>query len=468
MRYSGLYAPLLLSSLAWAQSDILFTMTKKVETIKGSFFLQQVEPNEIIRLRWHPGPDKSEKWAPRPMFHAQAGDEDGDDNYWNPALFGQIDALLSPTWGGGPTNPRDTFFSPSVPMGTSVSLGQGLRPGDVGRIRKLSGLDGKVEYFITAEQIQLSLGIGPAPAFVNVDAIAYEPNIGVMFSLEDDTPTGLPTGPGLVQDGDVLLIPPGALSLSSSGTISAVVPGSAVLAYSEADMDALVANATVSNNVGMCVDKIRDTDALDIDLMLPPASVVPSLFGLLPVPHVMFAGESLKGGAILDSQFGGQIRGHRGGPLGNHCAIGATMGRHLGLQHGFFGVDCSVNALVTAQVCTFVTETPTPQVAVSTAPQIHWHSPVSGMSLQMMLVSFVPSGPGAVPVTAASPWGGDCYPDLYLGGGGPHVLGSAFGSGEYGTWPLPAIPFAADLLFQMLTLGGSGVELSTPTIIEVF
>ncbi|MEC7584912.1 MAG: hypothetical protein VYE77_11390 [Planctomycetota bacterium] len=469
MRYSGLYAPLLLSSLACAQADIMFTMTQNVETIKDTPLLKQVKPNEVIRLLNHPGPDRSEKWAPRPMFHANAGDEDGDDNYWEPTMLSQIDALLSDSFGTGPTNPRDMFFSPSVPMGTNVSGGPGLRPGDVGRIRKLSGLDGQVEYFITAEQIALALGLPPGAALVNVDAISFQPNVGVMFSLEDDFTIPTPIGSHFYQDGDVFLIPPGALTLSGSGTIATVMPHSAVVAYSEADMDALVANANVTNRFNRCLNRIIDTDALEIDLMLPIAFTVPTMFGPVAVPHVLFAGESMTGGAILDSNLGGQIRSYGGSLLGNPCGSGATLGRQLGLQNAFFiGIRSSVNALMTGQVCTFVTETPTPQLPRSTPTHIDWHSPVSGMSLQMMLVSFVPSGPGAVPVSAPSLWGGACYPDLYLGGGGPHVLGSAFGPGEYGTWPLPPIPFAADLLFQMLTLTGSSVELSTPTIIEVF
>ncbi|MEC7584910.1 MAG: hypothetical protein VYE77_11380 [Planctomycetota bacterium] len=467
MRFSRLCAPLLLSSLALAQADLLFTTTMPQLTIDGTGALRRVHPNEIVRLL-PTIPHRSEKWATRATLHANAGDENGDGDYWNPSIGGKIDALLSPTWGGGPTNPRDTFFSPSVAIGPAVSGAPGLRPGDVGRFRKLSGLDGQVEYFITAEQIQLSLGIGAAPAFVNVDAIAYEPNIGVMFSLEDDTFASLTSGPPLIQDGDVVLIPPGALTLSSSGTIAAVHPASAVIAYSEAQMDALVANATVSNRLGTCVTTIIDTDALEIDLGLPIAFTVPSMFGTLPVPQVLFAGQSLTGGAILDSQFGGQMAAHAAGPLGMHCFIGPTTGRQLGLLPHHFGILSSVNALMTAQVCTFVTETPTPQVPVGSAPKIEWHSP-PGM-FQMMLMSFVPSGPGAVPVSAASPWSGNCYPDYYLGGGGPHVLSSWFATGTNGTYTAPPIPFPGDLRFQVLTFtgSGSGIELSTPTIIEVF
>ena len=470
MRSHVLYTPLLVSSLAWAQApDILFTLTRPQQTISAAgLALQNVQPNEVVRLLPNCGSHRSEKWATRTMHHAHAGDEDGDDNYWNGNLFDQIDALLSDTYGLGPTNPRNMFFSPSVAMGTTVSGGPGLRPGDVGRIRKLSGVDGQVEYFIRAEQIELSLGLPPGAALVNVDAIAFQPNIGVMFSLEDDISIPTPLGSLLHRDGAVFLIPPGALTLSGSGTIAAVMPHSALVAYTEADMDSLVANATVTNRINRCLNRIIDTDALEIDLTLPIAFTIPSMFGPVAVPHVLFAGQSMTGGAILDSMFGGQIRGHCAGPLGNHCAIGATKGGQLGLQSGFLGIPSSVNALMTAQVCTFVTETPTPQVPIGTPSQIDWQSP-PGM-FQMMLLSFAPSGVGAVPVSAASMWGGNCYPDYYLGGGGPHVLSSWFATGTYGTYTVPPISFPGDLLFQVLTFTGTGagIELSTPTIIEIF
>ena len=472
MRPSGLYAPLLLSSLAWAQApDILFTTTRPEQTLSGSggTILHATHPNEVLRLLPGPGPATAEKWAPRTMFHVHAGDDDADDRYWQPGMFQQIDALLSDTFGTGPTNQRKLFFSPAVPMATAVSGGPGLRPGDVGRIRKLGGLDGQVEHFITAEQIQLALGLPPVPAFVNVDAFAAQPNLGVMFSIETDTPVMLAMGPPTVLDGDVMLIPPAALAYSGTGTIAAVLPGSAVVAYREAQLDNAVTNAVVTDRDGICLNTIIDADALEIDLMLPIAFTVPSMFGPVAVPHVIFAGESLTGGGVLDTFMGGRIRPHPSGQLGNNCGVGPTFGSQVGLlppSAGSPGIASSVNSLATAQVCTFVTETPTPQVPMGTPTQVDYQSPGTP---SIMLLSFAPGGPGAVPLSATPGFPGNCYPNYYPGtGAGPFSLGWSFAGPGFGSWAIPPIPFPGDLLFQMVTFTSTGLELSTPTIIEVF
>ena len=64
----------------------------------GGTVLQTLRPNEICHLEWSAGPctaASAEKFAPRTCFHVMAGDEDGDGMYWNPAIFGQVDAILS-------------------------------------------------------------------------------------------------------------------------------------------------------------------------------------------------------------------------------------------------------------------------------------------------------------------------------------------------------------------------------------
>ena len=303
MRSYNSLAALLVSSLALAQApEFLFTVTKPEQTLSGSggTVLAFCQPNEILYKSGLPC-GQAVKWAPLTMFQGQAGDEDFDDNYWNPSLFGSIDALTVGLSHAGAINQREIYFSPATTMGNAISGAPGLRPGDVGRIRKIGGLDGQVETFLSAEQVQIALGLPPVPTFVNVDAVTCQHNFGVLFSLEDDGNALLCTGPALIQEGDVLMIPPSALVWSTNGTVAAVMPGGAVVAYTEAQMDAFVLNSQVGDRDGICLDQIIDTDAIEIDLLLPPLGAVASCTGMIPVPQLIFAGEALTGGAVLDT-----------------------------------------------------------------------------------------------------------------------------------------------------------------------
>ena len=466
-------ALLLLSSFATAQvptekiSDILFTLTKPEQTRSGAggTSLGRCQPNEILHL---PALTfcSAEKWGPLAMSEVHAGDENFDDQYYNPNLFGNIDALTRDVFFSGGTlsgtNQRTVFFSPAVDMGTAVSGAPGLRAGDVGRIVKAGGLDGQVEHFLTAEQVQVALGLPPTPVFVNVDAIAYQPNFGVLFSLEEDTSAFLCVGPPIVRDGDVLMIPANGVSWSSNGTVGAVLPGSAVVAHSEAAMDAFVINAQVSDRNGACVQHILDTDALEIDLMQPVSTWVASCGGSVPVPKILFAGESLTGGAVLDTGMGGRIRPSLCGGFGTPCGLGPTLGDQVGMMPLSVtqGIASSVNGLTGSRVCTFVSDTFAPQIAVSDVAKIDFQSPGG---ITWVFASFAPPGPGAVPVSAPFPWAAFCYPDYYPT---TFFMGS-IATAPYGTYVSPPIPFATDLTFMGVTIAG-GIEISTPTIVEVF
>lgn len=459
---------LLASSFAAAQSpDLIYTLTQPEQTLSGGGFtsLGVCQPNEMIYL---PAvtPCSAEKWMPLATSQVHAGDENFDDNYWNPGLFGKIDAITPDHLGtmgvAGMSNQRNIFFSPSVDMGIAVSGGPGLRAGDVGRIIRTGTMDGQVEHFLTGEQVQLALGLPPTPVFVNVDAITYQHNYGILFSLEDDTSVFLCMGPPLVQDGDVLIIPPAALSWTSHGTVAAVMPGSAVVAHSEAAMDAFVVNAKVNDRDGICQQRILDTDALEIDLMLPQTWWVASCFGSVPVPQLLFAGETLTGGAVLDTFLGGRIRPSPCGQLGTSCGFGPTYGDQIGMlpPSTLRGMASSVNALASTKTCTFVSETGAPQIPVGANAKVHFQSPGA---MTWVFASFAPAGPGAVPMSAPFAWGFACYPDYYPA---TMFMGS-IATAPFGTYVSPAIPFATDLTFMGVTIAG-GLEISTPTIVEIF
>ncbi len=462
----------LLTSLCAAQGpDLLFTTTQPEQTASGSggTSLAELRPNEIAQLSF-PSTCTSlsaEKWAPRTCFHTMAGDEDGDDAYWEPNLFGRIDALLTIPSASGvlAVNQRTVFYSPSVAMGTGVSGSPGLRPGDIGRIvRDTAGIDGQVEHFLTAEQVQIALGLPPSPAVVNLDACAFERSSGIYFSLENNRVVNTMCGLNLVRDGDVLVIPSFAITFDVSGNVNTVANGCALMVYTENQMNAFVQNAQVTNRNGVCQNQIIDCDALEILPSLAPAYFLQSCWGILiNVPHFVFAGQSLTGASVLNTLSGGSIHSSPCGPLGTSCGFGPSFGNQMGLlpPSGTQGVVSSINALNRARVCRFVTQTPSPQIPVMTAVQLDIASPGA---TTWVFFSIAPSGPFAVPTSTAY-WGtSSCFPDFYAP---PMFMGTAATGSGFGTYTSVPVPWSVDLVWYGVTITGGGVEFSTPTMVEV-
>lgn len=469
-----LFSSLLLAPVAMAQGgQFLFTTMQPEITLSGSTgtVLRQLRPNEITAMEFGASPcasQSAEKWAPRSVFHTQAGDTDGDDLYFEPNLFGRIDGILAvQTAAVGMPNQRSIYYSVSAPMATAISGAPGLRPGDIGRIVRNGVGDGQVEYFLRAEQVQLALGLPVAPVMVNVDACAAGPNYGVFFSIEDDTPCNLLTGGAvMVRDGDVLLIPAGALTWSGTGTVAAVMPGSALVVHNEGAMDGFVANAMVNDRNGACVTQVVDTDALEIDWANPFAFPVPTAYGIVAwAPNLLFAGESLTGASVLTTNVGGQIANALCGPLGTPCGGGPTYGMQMGLRapSAAQGVASSINALCSTRVFRFVTEPVVPQIPVGSNAVLDIGSP---NALNWVFMTFAPSGPAVVAPSANFAWGTLGYPDFYPA---PAFVGVAATPTGFGTFTGPVIPFACDLIFQAVTITPWGtIEISTPSTIEVF
>jgi len=82
---------------------------------------------------------------------------------------------------------------------------------------------------------------------------------------------------------------------------------------------------------------------------------------------------------------------------------------------------------------------------------------------------FIELPPATVPssITVAPTWSALCFPDLYI----PNLFSwdTVPAPGGFGTFATPVIPnsWCGKLLFQSLAFGGSGIELSTPTVIDV-
>ncbi|MCA8978080.1 MAG: hypothetical protein KDC98_25360 [Planctomycetes bacterium] len=467
----------LLTTAAAAQGrHFLFTTTQPEQTLSGSAgtVLDTIRPNEIASLEFGSSPCTSlsaEKWAPRTMFHTQAGDTDNDDQIWESNLFGRIDAVLAGiiTTPVGIHNQRTIFYSVDQAMGTTVSGAPGFRPGDVARIVRAGSSDGQIEYFLTAENLELALGLSSSSPTVNIDACAFSPNMGVFFSIEDDTFCNLlGSGPTLVRDGDILCIPAPTIGWSSTMTVSTVLPGSAVVVYPENVVDAMVLNARITERNGVCVAQIIDVDALEIDQSNPFAMALPSGYGpIVNVPHLLFAGSSLTGAGVLDTLGGGSIHLGMCGQLGTNCGFGPTFGDRMGLQPTSATQGCvsSINGLAATYVCRFVTEAQNHQIPVLSPAPIDIASP--GL-LNWMLIYFAPMGPGVVSPSQPFPWGLLCYPDYYTMAvviAGPFPT-PASGFANFTTGP---IPFPVDLVFQAVTItSSSAIEISTPTTVEVY
>lgn len=457
------------ASLLPAQGgDLLFTtsQTERTLSLSGGTVLQDLHPNEIVGLQVFPCPSRAEKWSPRSCFHTMAGDEDGDGDYWEPGLLGAIDALMTtPSAVGmaGLANQRTIWYSPSVALGTAVSGGPGLRPGDIGRIVRTTAGDGRVEHFIRREQINQALGL-PLTTAIDVDAAAFGPNFGLFLSLDGDHVVSPCGGPVLLRDGDVFCLPIGNITWSTSGTVAGVIPNSAVVVFTEAQMDMFVANAGVTNRFGTCVTQVIDTESLEIDWQNPGGTAIPGCFGTpVFVPNFLFTAESLTGGAVLTTAFGGQIHNSGCMPLGRSCGSGPTLGDQIGLlpPSSSVGVPSYVNALASTRLFTYTAETKVPQIPVWTSAQVDFNTP--GLNTWVFL-TFAPTGPGAVPPSTPFVWGLLGFPDYYLV---PNFMTTI--PGGFATYTSPAIPWPCKLIFQGVTITfGGTIEASTPTLVEVY
>jgi hypothetical protein len=461
---------LLIGAPAFAQGgDFLFTTSQTETTITGSggTVLQTIRPNEIAAMHAFPCPHRAEKWSPRSCFTTMAGDEDGDDSYFEAAMLGQVDALVtSLNAGTALTNQRNVFYSPSVAMGTVISAPNQLRPGDIGRIVRTGAGDGRVQYFLRAELIQMALGLPPTPVVIDVDAAAFSPNLGVFLSLDADVAITPCTGPTLLQDGAVFMIHPSDYTLTSAGTISAVNPGSALVVYTEAQMDAFVANAQVTDRFGACVPNAIDTEALEIDWSGPSSLTLVGCTGIaVPVPHFIFTAETLTGGSILTTALGGQIYNAGCAPLGTMCPGGPTFGPQIGLRppSPTVGIPSYVNALASTRAFRFVAEAKIPVIPTFTPAQIDFGSPAP---LTFVFLTFAPMGPGVVAPSTPFIWGTFGFPDYYAP---QNLMGNIPTGTGFGTYTSPPIPFPCDLVFFGVCFTPAGtIECSTPTMVEVF
>ncbi len=465
--------PLTLAATVAAQAppDLLLTFSQPELSLSGSggTVLQQLRTNEIHHLKASTAcPNSTEKWLARTCSHTMAGDENGDGVYYNPAIFGRIDAVLATTTAAGTANAnqRTVFWSVEAPMGGFVSATP-FRPGDVARIVRNALGDGQVEHFMRQEQFNITLGLPPATP-IDVDAVAFGPNYGVFFSLDTDVVANTACGPMLVRDGDVICVPAATLTYTPDLRIAGVLPMTAVVVHPEAQMDLFVASATVANRFGACIPNAIDTESIEID-MFAPSTTWTGCGLVLPLPALVFSTETMTGASLLTTFGGGQIWNTACGPTGTLCGFGPTFGPQLGVRApvGGPGVPSFVNGLAFTRSEHHVLEPQQhvlnvfPAGAPSGSTFIDYGSPYA---FNFALIEVVP--PFVPPSLPAFPFSQVCFPDLYA----PSITIYAWPlGGPWGSFPMIAIPplWTGKVLYQNVGFGGSGLELSTPTVIDV-
>ncbi|MFT4843417.1 MAG: hypothetical protein ACI8UD_001656 [Planctomycetota bacterium] len=435
----------------------------------GGTVLGNLLPNEITMLEFNSICSISaEKWMPRTCTHVMAGDDDANGMYWNPGILGGIDALMSTAnWStpiGGDTQ-RSIYYSPAVAMGTNISGGPGLRPGDVGRINRVGFVDGQIEYFITQEQFNNALGLPPAYP-INIDAVAFQPNYGVYFSVDADVPAMTVCGPTLIRDGDILCIPGSSIGLGAGPSVVWTAPASAVRVYTESQMDVMTANAMVADRFGACVTAVGDIESLEMDLFGPTTTIIPCPGMVLSVPTLIYSCENGTGASLLETSGGGSIHNTPCGPAGTWCGTGnPTMGPQMGVRPASLTVGAAsyVNALADTRGCRHVLE-PQQHVVSGPAPMgatmIDYYSP---FVLSLILVELAPpTVPSSFPAFPFSP---NCFPDLYT----PSIIPWVPVGPGYGSFPMLGIPaaFTGKVLFQSVGFSTGTFELSTPAVIDI-
>jgi hypothetical protein len=360
------------------------------------------------------------------------------------------------------------FFSPSVTVGNNISGGPGLRPGDVGHFVKTTAGDGKVEYFMRQEQFNLAMGL-PLNTPIDIDAICFQPGMGVYFSLDANIGTTNFCGAVFVRDGDILCVPDWAITWTPDWRVQSVLPNSMAVVYTEAQVDAMVVNAAVADRFGFCIPNAIDLESLEFDWSVPANQVFPCPGTVIQAPHFLFSTETMTGAGVLTTVGGGTIYNHLCGPAARSCGTGPTLGSQMGIQPTSVAVGAPsyVNALMSTFTCRMVIEPRQHQVFVFPAgaplgsTMIDYATPWAwNLAFMEIVLPTVPTSVSAFPFSLL------CFPDLYA----PSLFIHAWPlAGNWGSFPMVAIPplYQGKVLYQMMGFGGSGLELSTPGVVDV-
>lgn len=469
---------------------LLFSTSAGEETKSGSngTSLRLLDDRSIGFVTPSAAGYSAEKFGPALAFQTLAGDEDGDGDVYTPDLMRAIDAItvLPYSWSGElgvqprtrPVNLLECYVSPSVDVGTTVSGAPGLRKGDCGVITRVGALNGQVRHFIRAEQLISALGMfdpvtqqSLASQDIDLDAITVSYNRDIFVSFDSDHSVRLRVGAGFANftlaDGAIACIPAAAWTPNAHGEVANVLPNRGVIVFSEAQVDAMVANAAIADVFGACPNAIDDTEGLAID---PNGGGFNLQWGnmVLAMPDLLISGEKLSGAGVISTRAGGAIGNVNGQALGRACGVGPTDGGQMGLRVSGSVAHLGGLETLATEPCWFAlgSNTPTGLGGVIT---VH-----VGTNLPVAMV-FLGYGLGALPVSPSmsfSPWAPNllCFPEIYpailghapvpmaLAAGGPNTM--------FGTLTANTPVIAQGILFQAVTVTMNGLELSSPITIH--
>lgn len=427
----------------------------------------------------------AEKYTPLVAQQTLLGDEDGDGDVHTDRLMEGIQALLvkpyrwdkrgrRPVRRTGPINQREVYITPIKAPGTTVSGAPGLRPCDSGAIVA----NGQIEHFIRGEQIISAFGMVDSkrqkltPGQLRLDAITVDRDMRIYLSFEDDHNLSLMCGANVVsyqiKDGAIVVIPANAWTPDANGNVGAVAARRGVIALSEAQVDAMIANAKMTDLGNNCLSVGVDTDGLALDSEGGTFKVSFCNRSFL-LPNLLFSSETMTGAGVASTRNGGEIAKVNGCALAGACGVGASTGHQMGLA-STTSVG-SLDGLVTLEKnpCRFVIGLPTPK-CLGTG-NCEWHI---GTNLNVPAV-FLYAGNGGLPVSIAlnlqSNFGlsTDCFPDMFpqAFAFGPIMVpmvadGWGGRTGVFGPLALPAAIAPNGLLAQAVVQINGRWQLSTP------
>lgn len=255
-------------------------------------------------------------------LHAFYGDPENRDDYTNPFIAGEIDALMIPRRiREGGMGPRVPFFSVSRRFFPVFLKGKTVVLDHATMVRLLP--NGDAEVFLPSSLLFKALGFKSLSA--DIDAFCQDDKGNVFFSLAlDET-----NGKSLYKDGDLLFIPGEKIRYSKDGIITDVLPGSALVAVREDQMDAMVRNSGIAGSDGKKILAITNLACLEVDPR--GGTFVPgNKPSLGPLPNLVFGGGTPRWGmGLCSTSKGGSIAVISGRPL---ASTTRTAGTHLGIE----------------------------------------------------------------------------------------------------------------------------------------
>jgi hypothetical protein len=321
-------------SSAQAQHTILFTGDDDYFTIdlgNGLLEVGQVREHEVYSVT----PAVGQLYSAKPFLSRTAqwvytGDADNDGRYADDstaAPMDSIDAILVRPSDSGPFRGRSIFISKET---SADGLFPTMEDGDVFRFR---GPGNTIETFVSEAQLLDAMGQAPTGDF-DLNAIAQDLAGNLYFSFSDASET---ISAGAAVDGDLLYLDAANIVYDANGLITGVVPGTVLIAATEAEMIAMVTASGFKTSTGGDVSTSFDLSALEID---PNGGTFTPASSGLTLPNLLFCWQGFSNdGAIISTAAGGSIPSVNGVPMASTIA---TQGDQIGVQPdstGIFGVE---------------------------------------------------------------------------------------------------------------------------------